>query len=406
MFKDNWPAKKFIEIVIYTKNVEGRYKVTVTENNGKISSKFELTGQGDSKTSAKKTEIEQEVQNSINDALKDLKNPKDINSLSAKTQVNDFGFYVKQMSGKEWVETLSELGDNVWEQAALPKKYWNEDEGSKKSNVQMPALFSGVADGVIGEVTEYPQLIKLGYDVSTKSAVRQGLWNSIKNITPESIKNASVDFYEQKKANYTSDKSYIVNHTVGQDGVTVVSMAMGAGFFKKGADGLKDGIEDTGEKFIKKEADDIIEKTIPSKLPDPNALPKGTRTVISDNLDDATRVSLIRENEAADILAKKGYDIEQNPNIPNTTKNPDYKIEGKVFDCYSPYNSDKSVRNIWTEVKGKIDSKQTERVIINLKNWEGKIDDLQKQFDNYKVDDLKELMIIDKNNNINHIKLK
>ncbi|WP_336686037.1 fibronectin type III domain-containing protein [Chryseobacterium bernardetii] len=244
---------------LYTKNVEGRYKVTVTENNGKISSKFELTGQGDSKTSAKKTEIEQEVQNSINDALKDLKNPKDINSLSAKTQVNDLGFYVKQMSGKEWVETLSELGDNVWEQAALPKKYWNEDEGSKKSNVQMPALFSGVADGVIGEITEYPQLIKLGYDVSTKSEVRQGLWNSIKNISPESIKNASLEFYEQKKANYTSSKSYIVNHTVGQDGVTVVSIVMGAGFFKKGADGLKDGIEDTGEKFIKKETDEVVE---------------------------------------------------------------------------------------------------------------------------------------------------
>ncbi len=32
---------------------------------------------------------------------------------------------------------------------------------------------------------------------------------------------------------------------------------MGAGFFKKGADGLKDGIEDTGEKFIKKEAGNI-----------------------------------------------------------------------------------------------------------------------------------------------------
>jgi len=30
---------------------------------------------------------------------------------------------------------------------------------------------------------------------------------------------------------------------------------------------------------------------------------------------------------------------------------------------------------------------QTERIIINLKNWEGEIDDLQKQFDNYKIDD-------------------
>jgi len=120
-------------------------------------------------------------------------------------------------------------------------------------------LFSGVADGVIGEVTEYPQLIKLGYDVVAKSEVRQGLWNGIKNITPESVKNVSVDFYEQKKANYTSDKSYLVNHTVGQDGVTVVSIVMGAGFFKKGTDGLKEGIEDTGKKLIKKETDEVVD---------------------------------------------------------------------------------------------------------------------------------------------------
>lgn len=46
---------------------------------------------------------------------------------------------------------------------------------------------------------------------------------------------------------------------MGKDGVTVVSMAMGAGFFKKGADGLKDGIEDTGEKFIKKEISSIFD---------------------------------------------------------------------------------------------------------------------------------------------------
>ncbi|OXA72595.1 hypothetical protein B0A56_13720 [Flavobacterium columnare NBRC 100251 = ATCC 23463] len=122
-------------------------------------------------------------------------------------------------------------------------------------------------------------------------------------------------------------------------------------------------------------------------------------------MDDATKTSLIRENEAADILAKKGYDIEQNPNISNTTKNPDYKIEGEIFDCYSPYNSSKSVRNIWTEVKSKIDAKQTERVVINLKNWDGEISNLQKQFTDYPVENLKELMIIDKNNVVSHIEL-
>ncbi|WP_288446739.1 fibronectin type III domain-containing protein [uncultured Chryseobacterium sp.] len=297
---------------LYTKNVEGRYKVTVTENNGKISSKFELTGSGNSKTESQKVRIEQEVQNSINDALKDLKNPKDINSLSAKTQVNDFGFYVKQMSGKEWVETLSELGDNVWENAALPRSYWNEDEGSKTSNVQMPALFSGVADGVIGEVTEYPQLIKLGYDVSTKSEVRQGLWNSIKNMSPESIKNASLEFYEQKKANYTSSKSYIVNHTVGQDGVTVVSLAMGAGFFKNGTDGLKDGIEDTGEKLIKNELDDSLEK-------------------------------IIKKLKGAKGLVGKDYEDFLATHLPNG--GPGFSKMGRDFDAF--YDNNK----IWVEAK-------------------------------------------------------
>ena len=240
------PAQKFIEIKIYTKNVEGRYKVTVTENNGKISSKFELTGQGDSKTTAQKTRIEQEVQNSINDALKDLKNPKDINSLSAKTQVNDSGFYVKQMSGKEWVETLSELGDNVWEQAALPTSYWNEGEaGFTKSNVRMPALFSGAADGGIDMVSDYPQLIKMGYDVATKSEVRQGLWDGIKTISPSKVADFATGAVKQKWENYNfSDKPYMGNHELGYDAVGVVKMVT--------AGGLVAGLKDAGEKFSKK----------------------------------------------------------------------------------------------------------------------------------------------------------
>ena len=130
-----------------------------------------------------------------------------------------------------------------------------------------------------------------------------------------------------------------------------------------------------------------------------------SKTTISKGLDDATRTSLMRENEAADVLARKGYDIEQNPNIPNTNKNPDYKIEGEIFDCYSPYNSNKSVRNIWSEVKGKVDAGQTERVVLNLKNWDGDLSSLQKQFTDYPVQNLKEVMIIDKNDLISHIEL-
>jgi len=64
---------------------------------------------------------------------------------------------------------------------------------------------------------------------------------------------------------------------MGKDGVTVVSMAMGAGFFKKGADGLKDGIEDTGEKILEK-SDDFLSDVI-SKL-------KGAKGLVGKNYED------------------------------------------------------------------------------------------------------------------------
>lgn len=249
------------EIVFSQK--EGKYNITVRQKDGVFSSKFELTGKGNSKIpSSQKTGIEQEVQNSINDVLKDLNNPKDINSLSKKTKVNDFGFYVAQMTGKEWITTLSDLGTNVWEQAALPENYWNEDKGSKTNNVRMPALFTGVSDGVISEVTEYPQLIKLGYDVATKKEVRTGLWESVKGISVETIKDAAVDFYEEKKANYTSDKSYIVNHTVGKDGVQVASILFGGGGIKAIVKNVDEGVDNVGKKVkdaIQKKLDDIDE---------------------------------------------------------------------------------------------------------------------------------------------------
>ncbi|MBC6111946.1 hypothetical protein ACFOG5_06310 [Pedobacter fastidiosus] len=50
-------------------------------------------------------------------------------------------------------------------------------------------------------------------------------------------------------------------------------------------------------------------------------------------------------------------------------------------------------------------AKQTERVVINLKNWDGEISNLQKQFTDYPVENLKELIIIDKNNIVSHIEL-
>ncbi|GEN77918.1 hypothetical protein CHA01nite_36580 [Chryseobacterium hagamense] len=48
---------------------------------------------------------------------------------------------------------------------------------------------------------------------------------------------------------------------------------------------------------------------------------------------------------------------------------------------------------------------QTKRVVLNLKNWEGDITKLQKQFSDWEIENLQEVMYITKNAKINHIKI-
>jgi hypothetical protein len=115
---------------------------------------------------------------------------------------------------------------------------------------------------------------------------------------------------------------------------------------------------------------------------------------------------LQRENDCADLLAGAGYRVQQNPtkaevaeawsrtgDTGESDKNPDYLIEGHVFDCYSP-GEGKPVRNVWSEVRKKIDEEQTQRVVLNLRDWGGDLGALRKQFDDWPVDGLKELAVV------------
>ncbi|MGI5211789.1 hypothetical protein [Plantactinospora sp. CA-290183] len=118
------------------------------------------------------------------------------------------------------------------------------------------------------------------------------------------------------------------------------------------------------------------------------------------------RRSLERENECADILADQGYRVHQNPSRQEVAearartgdrghpgKDPDYLIEGHVFDCYAPGGT-KSVRNVWSVVREKVEDGQTERVVLNLRDWRGDLGALRKQFDDWPVDELKELVAV------------
>ncbi|WP_054480255.1 hypothetical protein [Photorhabdus heterorhabditis] len=73
-------------------------------------------------------------------------------------------------------------------------------------------------------------------------------------------------------------------------------------------------------------------------------------------------------------MAQNGYHVEQNPKVIGDKK-PDYKINGEIFDNYAPSSS--SVRNIWSEVKGKVDEGQTKNVVINISDTKVTLNDLK-----------------------------
>ena len=101
----------------------------------------------------------------------------------------------------------------------------------------------------------------------------------------------------------------------------------------------------------------------------------------------------MRKNESADILVRSGFDVEQNP-LTVTNKTPDYKIDGEIFDCYSPSGS--NPRSIWSNAKSKIDSGQTNSLVINLQDSDVEFSALKNQFESYAIPELQKLLIITK----------
>lgn len=135
----------------------------------------------------------------------------------------------------------------------------------------------------------------------------------------------------------------------------------------------------------------------------PRGTPGGRPTRIEADDDAATIRSIERENAAALALAQTGFRLKQNPSkqevadarratgdVGDPGKNPDFLVEGRVFDCYAP-TAAKPVRGIWTEVRGKIAKGQTQRMIVDLTEWRGDMTALQRQFSEWPIEGLKEV---------------
>ncbi|MDV4166448.1 hypothetical protein [Rhodovulum sp. FJ3] len=73
-------------------------------------------------------------------------------------------------------------------------------------------------------------------------------------------------------------------------------------------------------------------------------------------------------------------------------KNPDYLINGEIYDHYAP--SKDRARNIWSEVKGKVEKDQAANIVIGLQDSSVDEDALRQQFENWPIEGLGDVIII------------
>ena len=88
--------------------------------------------------------------------------------------------------------------------------------------------------------------------------------------------------------------------------------------------------------------------------------------------------------------------------MPNG-KNPDYVINGQVFDAYSPSTS--SVRNAASEIGNKVSGGQTNNVVVNLTDSAITPAQLQNQLNTYPIPGLQQVIVIDQSGKVVIIKL-
>ena len=107
--------------------------------------------------------------------------------------------------------------------------------------------------------------------------------------------------------------------------------------------------------------------------------------------------------QSAIILANNGYNVQQNPGTLSNGKNPDYLINGQVFDNFAP--STDNVRNVAKVIENKVRNGQTDNAVINLADSSISPVNLQAQLIDWPIPGLKQVIIIDKSGTPTVIKL-
>jgi len=93
------------------------------------------------------------------------------------------------------------------------------------------------------------------------------------------------------------------------------------------------------------------------------------------------RRKLKRQNEAADALAYYRYKVENMPQVHpsdhlNPAKEPDYRIEGEIFDCYTPGET-RTAKKIRNGISEKVKEGQANRIVLNLSDSNVSAEDIR-----------------------------
>jgi len=92
--------------------------------------------------------------------------------------------------------------------------------------------------------------------------------------------------------------------------------------------------------------------------------------------------------------------VVQKPSVEGR-KNPDYLIDGKIFDNYAPITD--NLRTIRDTIVKKIERKQTKNIILNLRDSKLTKLDIEILLMNDSVEGLEELWIVDRSGRIQYV---
>ncbi|MGI9056286.1 MAG: hypothetical protein ACR2F2_10855 [Pyrinomonadaceae bacterium] len=154
-----------------------------------------------------------------------------------------------------------------------------------------------------------------------------------------------------------------------------------------------------------------VSRTEPSLKPDATRTPRGIHEEIPTKGNIDSKRGMVKQKETANLLAKKGYDVELQPKITaediarepslNPDKNPDFRIEGKIFDNLAikenPMSNPKNLpMNTRNSIADKIVKGQTTRVMLNLDESKLSLQELKQVLLDNPIENLKEIIIMKK----------